>query len=383
MRIIYPVLEPGGEYLMRKSKNPETVLLLLAILGILIVSGGCISEYGETDAISPLNVSSPTDSTGIMRTPVTPVTSSPDTYTSTVSLLITPNETNTRIVNTTPAPQPKLYLFSLEEAPQLTIQPFYLPTQLPFGFTYTGGSITSEGVISLHISHNTMPITYIQAPIWSDVERLGGPDAKHHNLYASDRTYLCTEAGMLHQLFWRDDHYDYYLIGGLDCNELLAMAGSLQPLDYEILDKLPHTISDPEKPYPNPERIRLILSRHWMNERYPNKYHSRMIDITMSSEEFNASFSPDPRNPSFLRHKDIIEDEPVAYLSLPKEMFEYFSVGVGGIRIRYPNDFFVYFTDMESCYEFPYKDPSPSEWKPAVPIVFGTVTPPATPLLPT
>jgi len=227
-----------------------------------------------------------------------------------------------------------------------------------------------------------MPITYIQAPVWSDVERLGGPDAKHHPLYANDRTYICTEAGMLHQLFWTDDYYDYYLIGGLDCIELLRMASSLQPLDYEVLDRLPHTVSDPGDPYPNPERIRLILPLHWINERYPNKYHSRMIDIMMSSEEFNASFSPDPRNPSFLRHKEVKEDETVAYLSLPKEMFDYFSVEPGEIRIRYPHDFFVYFTDMESFYEFPYKDPSPPGWKPAVPIVFGTITPPATPVLP-
>ncbi|KUG14108.1 hypothetical protein ASZ90_016257 [hydrocarbon metagenome] len=382
MRIIYPVLEPGGKYLMRNRKKPEMLLLLMAVLSILIVSSGCISENGETDAISPLNISSPTVSTEIMRTPVTAVTSFPDNDTSMVSPLITPTETNTRIVNITPAPQPKAFLFSLEEASQLTIQPIYLPTQLPFGFSYSGGSITSEGVISLHISHNTMPITYIQAPVWSDVERLGGPDAKHHPLYANDRTYICTEAGMLHQLFWTDDYYDYYLIGGLDCIELLRMASSLQPLDYEVLDRLPHTVSDPGDPYPNPERIRLILPLHWINERYPNKYHSRMIDIMMSSEEFNASFSPDPRNPSFLRHKEVKEDETVAYLSLPKEMFDYFSVEPGEIRIRYPHDFFVYFTDMESFYEFPYKDPSPPGWKPAVPIVFGTITPPATPVLP-
>jgi hypothetical protein len=357
--------------------DPERLLLILAILVVIIISAGCVGENKGKEGIPPVN-ESPTISTGIIRTPET--TSLPDLR---VLPLITPNETNAHAVNVTPAPQVMTYLFSLEEAPQLTTQPLYVPTYLPEQWRYTGGSISSEGIITLQISGFLIPILYIQAPAWSDVGgRLSGPDVKYHPVYANDITYLCSEADMVHQLFWTDDAYDYYLIGGQNCSELLIMAGSVKPLDYEILDQLPHTLADPANPYPNPERIRLIFPVSWIRSHDPDKYPHRMIDIIMSSEEFNSSFSPDPRYPYMLRHKDVKEDEDVAYLSLPKELFDSFSVGPEQVRIRYPDNYFVYFTDLESLYEFPWKDPIQPGWKPAKPVVFGTITPPATPLLP-
>lgn len=298
--------------------------------------------------------------------------------------LITPHVTNTQPIMVNSTPQPKIYFFSLEEAPLLTIHPLYVPTHLPEGWRYTGGSISSEGIITLHISSFLIPILYIQAPVGSDIqETLSGPDMKNETINERETTYTCSEAGMLHQLSWPFRDSDYYLIGGQNCSELLQMASSLQELDYVVLDQLPHAVADPANSHPDPERIRLIFPVSWINARNSDRQNSRMIDITLSREEFNASFSPDPRAPYYLRHKDVQDDEDVAYLSLPKEMFDSISVGPQEIRIRYPRDYFIYFTDMESLYEFHFKDPNPARWIPAVPIDTRLITPPATLFLPT
>lgn len=55
-----------------------------------------------------------------------------------------------------------------------------------------------------------------------------------------------------------------------------------------MLDQLPHTVADPANPHPNQERIRLIFPVSWINARNSDRQNSRMIDITLSCEEFNA-----------------------------------------------------------------------------------------------
>ncbi len=296
--------------------------------------------------------------------------------------LITPNESNTIKRNVTPVPQWKRHLFSLEEAPQLTVQPLYVLTRLPPGFTYQGGSLDSNGVISLTLSNASQTVTFLQGPPWSDVGAyLEDPGVRHYDIHEKDRTCVCSEPDGSNRLIWREGDRDYYLIGLLGCDDLFLMAGSLKPLDYEILDRLPYTVSDPGNPFPVPERIRLIFPLAWIRAQDPDKYPSRMEEIAMSSEEFNASFSPDPRDPTVLRHRDVQENGTVVYLTLPRDLFDQFSIEPGGIRIRYPNGYFQNFANMETFYEAHGKDPDPPGWKPRTPDSTGTMTVPATPLM--
>jgi hypothetical protein len=213
--------------------------------------------------------------------------------------------------------------------------------------------LDTEGGVKIRIANESEEIIFIQAPHWGDFGvSLSG-----------NRALLCSENASLHQLFWTNGAYDYYLIGEQGCEELLKMAGSLTPLDYDTLDCIPYTPADPQDPFPDPERIRLLMPRSWMDTRYPDKYHSRMYDITLTSVEFNASFAPDPRDSTMLRHVEVKEDETVVYLSLPAGLFDQFSLEQGLVRIRYPKDYFVSFTDMESLYEAHFKDPAPPGWK--------------------
>lgn len=367
---------------MRKREHSGIVWIITVLLGITIIFSGCIGgENTNNTGISTLNESFPLNPPGISQTPAPETTLVSGDYDPGLSSLTTPDEKNTEKVNPTFAPQQKTYSFSLEEAPQLTTQFLYVPAYLPQGFTYKGGSIAANGVIWLYISNASTNITYIQAPDWTGTSgALTGIDAQYRTIRADDCMYQCSEADRLHQLFWTDEHHHYYLIGVQSCDELLLMAGSLKILDYDLLDSLPYTVSDPENPFPDPERIRLIFPLAWIKKHYPGSDNSPMVEITLSSEEFNASFSPDPENPSILRHNEVVEDETVEYLSLPRDMFEYFSVGPGIINISYGEEFFIGFTNMESLYECHFSDPYPPGFKTATPFVPGTATLPATPV---
>lgn len=344
------------------------------LLLISVFTCGCMEEVtGFHPGVSEANESSRLLPSGLIPTPETPSLPSPG-----VSVLITPNQSNTNTPSLLPAPPAKEYLFPLEEAPQLPVQPLLVPTRLPVGFSYQGGSLDREGVVHLRITNGSQEITYIQAPHWGDPGvGLTGPGIRLQSIPAGCLTFLCSETGMLHQIFWTDGYRDFYMIGEPGCDTLIDMAESLVPLDYSILDQLPYTASDPENPFPNPERIRIILPLSWINARYPDKYHSRMYDITIPSDEFNASFTPDPRDPSILRHTDVRENETVVYLSLPETLYIQFSVEPEAIRLRYPKDYFVSFANMESLYEAHWRDPPPPGWKPRNPGIPGTI--PVTP----
>ena len=187
-------------------------ILVLLILGIISINTGCVqpgSSQGTTtnttNSLNPIQASPiPTELTSVyvvtIRPPATETTFSNDDHNSEVAPFITPNETNRIKNNISQNPQPKLFLFSIEEAPQLPVQPLFVPTYLPQGFSYLGGTLSSNGVISLRISNTTTPIMYIQAPQWSDVGGyLVGTDIEYHNIYANDSTYGCNEADSLHQ----------------------------------------------------------------------------------------------------------------------------------------------------------------------------------------
>ena len=253
------------------------------------------------------------------------------------------------------------YLFPIEEGPQLPVRPLYIPMFIPKGYWYQGGSLDTEGVVTIRIANRSEEITFIQAPHWGDPGL--GPVTGPRVIQSGNRMFLCSENASVHQLFWQYDAHDYYLIGGQGCEELLKMAESIAPLDYDTLDCISYTPANPQDPFPDPERIRLIMPRSWMNARYPDKYHSQMYDITLTSAEFNASFTPDPRDSTILRHVEVKEDETVVYLSLPAGLFDEFSREQGLVRIRYPKNYFVSFTDMKSLYEAHFKDPAPPGWK--------------------
>ncbi len=317
----------------------------------MIVSCGCtgMKENSTMRDISPPGT-----------TPVTTITSGSGT-----SPLITPNETNVAKGNATPPAEHKTWLFSLEEAPQITTSPLFVPTRLPEGFIYRGGSLDSSGVVWFQIVNATTTVTYIQAPLWADAgSYLAGTPVQSLTIDSNGTRYVCNEAETLGHLAWTEGTHEFFLIGEPGCNELLPMAGSLEPLDYEVLDRLPHTIADPGDPYPVPERIRLVFSQAWVNARYPNKYHNPQIVFSLTRDEYDKTFSPDPRDPEILRHSAVKDDQPVVYLSLPRKMFEYFSVGPENITIDYRDDFFLFCTNMETLYESHWRDPPPPGWKP-------------------
>ena len=340
----------------------------------MIASCGCIGKENAGNLYSPIPDVTQNPAADIpVSTPETTIRNSG------VSPLITPNETNVVKGNATPPAEQKTWLFSLEEAPQVTTSPLFVPTRLPEGFIYQGGSLDSNGVVWLQIANATSTVTYIQGPLWTDV---GGymvsTPVQSRTIDSKGMRYVCNEAETLHQLAWTDGTYQFFLIGEPGCNELLPMAGSLAPLDYEVMDRLPHTIADPGNPYPVPERIRLVFPQSWVNDRYPNKHHDPRIVFSMTPEEYTTSFFPDPRDPEILRHREVKEDKPVVYLSLPRKMFEYFSVGPENITINYRDDFFLFCDNMESLYESHWRDPPPPGWKPRIPEII-TITKPVTP----
>jgi hypothetical protein len=219
---------------MMKMMPPGTMAIIFLFLLFVTISAGCTSENNPGgDARAPQGESVAATSTGFIQTPVTPGTT-PDGYNYPgVSSLVTPNESNLGPVNIHP-PIPGMWTdpFPREETPH----PLYVPISLPEGFSYSGGSYASNGIVWLRISNSTTNVIYIQTPESAYQEVCLGEDGICiQQVSAHNRNYTYTECGTQHQLYWNIDDSDFYLTGEPGSDDLLLIAGSVEPVSDETL----------------------------------------------------------------------------------------------------------------------------------------------------
>lgn len=128
------------------------------------------------------------------------------------------------------------------------------------------------------------------------------------------------------------------------------MAASLGPLTKETLEKVPWKDLEPATPLPQSEVLNLVFSRDWLDTHDTNP-DPQIFEITMTVEDYNASFVPDLNDPDLLRHAAVRDEKPVALLNMPKDMFERFNDDPSLVKIHFPDSFFRFYDSMDALYE--------------------------------
>lgn len=313
-------------------KRTFPFLLIILMISIILVSG-CLDMS-----------STPVSSGDASDTPVSG--SLPPT---TPAGLITPNDSNVRESSRIYPPHPPtIFIFSLPDAIDVLGETVYIPMKVPPGYAYGGGSANTEGVISLGISNGSNGIQYLQV---SPPRTIQGTLSGLSTAVSSDGIRgLCTTNGSQHQLSWSDETHDYYLSGTLPCDEYTRMAASLGPLTAESLENVPWRELQPATPLPQSEILNLVFSREWLSTHDTNP-DPQIFNVTMTTEEFNSSFAPDPVDPTLLRQTEVEDDKPVALLNMPKNMFAGFNDDPGKVKINFPDSFFRFYDSMNALHE--------------------------------
>jgi len=268
---------------------------------------------------------------------------------------LTSNNSSPTQLPTTPSPTlypafhhpPAIFLYTLESAINVLGEPLLIPMELPPGYVYLGGSATSDAV-SLGMRKDTDNIRYVQV---SPPQPIGGTLTGVSVPVTFNGTEgQCTTEGDKRQLFWTDGTHDFYLIGSLSCDEFIRMAASLGPLTKETLEKVPWKDLEPATPLPQSEVLNLVFSRDWLDTHDTNP-DPQIFEITMTVEDYNASFVPDSNDPDLLRHAAVRDEKPVALLNMPKDMFERFNDDPSLVKIHFPDSFFRFYDSMDALYE--------------------------------
>jgi hypothetical protein len=307
-------------------------LLMLAIA--IILASGCLGT--STTPIVPANASD-TPVPGLSLLPTTP------------AALITPNASNSGVDTRTYPPHhlPYIYILCLPDAINLP-EPVFIPTKLPEGYAYGGGGTDTQGFISLGISNGSNRIDFLQvSPPRPITGTLSGTSV---SIISDGIKGTCTTNGSQHQLSWSDGARDYYLSGTLSCKEFLQMAGSLELLSKDTLEKVPWKELQPATPLPPSEILNLVFSREWLDSHDTNP-DPQIFNVTMTADEFNSSFSPDPGDPDLLRQKEVEEGKPVAFLTMPKNMFAMFNNDPSLVKINFPDSFFRFYDNTGALHD--------------------------------
>jgi hypothetical protein len=128
------------------------------------------------------------------------------------------------------------------------------------------------------------------------------------------------------------------------------MAASLELLTPDSLGRVPWNELKPAVPLPPSEILNLVFSREWLDAHDTNA-DPQIINVTMTADEFNSSFSPDPEDPGLLRQVDVKDDRPVALLNMPKNMFAGFNDDPSKVKINFPDSFFRFYPTMEALHD--------------------------------
>ncbi len=314
-------------------KRAFLFLLIILVISIILMSG-CLGT--GSIRVSSGNTSGPT----------VPGSPSPTTPAG----LITPNSSNAGVDSRTypPVHPPTLFIFSLPDAIDIFREPLFIPTQLPPGYAYGGGSANAEGVVSLSISNGSDSIRYLRvSPSHPITGTLSGLSTA---VSSGGIRGLCTTNGSQHQLSWSDETHDYYLSGTLPCDEYIWMAASLGPLTAESLENVPWKELQPATPLPQSEILNLVFSREWLSIHDTNP-DPQIFNVTMTTEEFNSSFAPDPVDPTLFRQTEVEDDKPVALLNMPKNMFARFNDDPEKVTINFPDSFFRFYDSINALHE--------------------------------
>jgi len=307
---------------------------LVLLCALILLASGCldsasIQDYPDNSSDTPV--------------PGTPPLTIP-------MVLITPNASNagvdTRIYP--PVHPPTLFIFSLPDAIGILGEPVYIPMKLPPGYTYGGGSANTEGIVSLSISNGSDSIRYLQvSPPHPITGTFTGPFI---TVIINGTEGQCTAEGDEYQISWSDGMHDFYLIGSLSCDRFMPMAASLGPLTAETLQNVPWKELSPATPLPQSEILNLVFSQEWLMG-YDTNPDPQIFNVTMTSEEFNSSFTPDSKDPTLLRQAYVQDDRPVALLNMPKNMFAGFNDDPSKVMINFPDTFFRFYDSMNVLYE--------------------------------
>jgi hypothetical protein len=314
-------------------KQAFPFLLIVLMISIILVSG-CLNTSG-TQASSDNSSDTPLSGTSLPTNPV---------------VIITPNASNAGIDTRVYPPHhpPTIFIFSLPDAIDVLGESVFIPTELPAGYAYGGGSANTEGVVSLGISNGSDGILYLQVSPPRQVQ--GTISGSSIPISSNGIRGLCMTNGSQHQLSWSDETHDYYLSGTLPCGEYIRMAASLGPLNPETLEKVPWKELQPATPLPPSEILNLVFSREWLDSHDTNP-DPQIFNVTMSSEDFNSSFSPDPVDPTLLRQKAVEDDKKVALFNMPKNMFAGFNDDSEKVKINFPDTFFRFYDSMDALHE--------------------------------
>ena len=223
---------------MVKAMSPGTMAVISVILVLVTILAGCMSQ--DTPGASRGEI--PASSTGLVQTPVTSGAPVPGNNGTRMSPLITPDESSTGIVNIHPYPSRD---WSGGNLPQEDVsRPLYIPMNLPEGFSYNGGSYTSSGNIWLRISNSTTDIIYIQSP--ESVEPRVFPEGagvQIQQIPAHNRNYTCTISGTQHRISWNMESLDFSLTGEPGPDELLIIAGTVEPVSDDVFRMILYNVS--------------------------------------------------------------------------------------------------------------------------------------------
>jgi hypothetical protein len=222
---------------MVKTRPPGTMAIISVLLVLVTISAGCMSETNPGRNVdAPEGEPVPASSTGFIQTPVTPGTSGTGDNDTGVSPLTTPNESNLGFVNIHPPIPDMMYdPFPGEDVSR----PLYIPMTLPEGFIYKGGSYASTGRVWLRISNGTTDIIYTQAPESQDhgiPPAAGGVQVQQ--ISAHNRNYTDTISGTQHQLSWNMEGLAFSLTGEPGPDELILIAGSVEPVTDQALRQI-------------------------------------------------------------------------------------------------------------------------------------------------
>ena len=309
------------------------LLWLIALCLVAILLSGCL----ETAGVQTGTGSAPVDETKSVP-PTTPVP------------IITPNASNVQeSSNANPLHHPPtLFIFTLPDAVDVLGEPVFIPMNLPEGYAYGGGSANTEGIVSLHISNSSNSIHYLQvSPSRPIPGTLSGSTA---SVSADGITGICTTNGSQKQFSWSDGSRDFYLSGTLPCEEYVRMAASLELLTPDSHGRVPWNELKPAVPLPPSEILNLVFSREWLDTHDTNP-DPQIWNVTMTADEFNSSFSPDPEDPDLLRQSFVKDDKPVALLNMPKTMFARFNDDYSLVNINFPDTFFRFYPGMDALHE--------------------------------
>jgi hypothetical protein len=309
-------------------------LFIVLLCALILLSSGCLHTASIQD--NPGNSSQ-------AQVPVTPPPTVP-------MVIITPNASNVRETSGIhpPVHPPTIFIFSLPDAIDILGEPVYIPMKLPPGYAYGGGSANTEGMVVLAISNGSNAIQFLQVSPPRPIQgTLAGPS---NPVDVNGTGGLCTVEADKHQFSWSDETHDYYLSGTLPCEVYIPMAASLDQLTTGALENVPWKEPQPATPLPQSEILNLVFSLEWLNAHDTNP-DPQIFNVTMTSEEFNSSFSPDPEDQTLLRHAAVRDDLQVALLNMPKTMFAYFNHDPSIVRIEFPDTFFRFYDCIAALHD--------------------------------